>query len=164
MKLAVRRALRPCSAGRYLEWKDGSSKATLMATITIASLSDGEEEPTGSTERMSAVATGGTLTIPFKNENIYVQHTSESGEKSYIASVPDLIAVLDSGSGRSLGVPEFKYGIKVTVIGITGSPRWTDTPAGLAIGGPKAFGYDIEYKPLGEYVEPKSVVEEYAVS
>ena len=70
--------------------------------------------------------------------------------------------VLDSGSGKSLGVPEFKYGFRVTVLGITCSPRWTETPKGLEIGGPQAFGYNIDYKPLGEYVEPKSVIEEYA--
>jgi len=54
--------------------------------------------------------------------------------------VPDLISVLDFQSGRALGVPEFRYGLRVTVIGITASPRWTDTPRGLEIGGPEAFG------------------------
>jgi hypothetical protein len=33
------------------------------------------------------------------------------------------------------------------------SPRWTDTPEGIAIGGPRAFEYDLEYKALGKYVE-----------
>jgi Protein of unknown function (DUF917) len=51
----------------------------------------------------------------------------------------------------------------VTVLGITCSPRWSDTPRGLEIGGPAAMGYkDVVYKPLGKYVEPKSVVLEYA--
>jgi DUF917 family protein len=62
-------------------------------------------------------------------------------------------------------VPEFKYGYRVTVIGIACSPRWTETSSGIEIGGPKSFGYDdIEYKPLGTYVEPKSVIHEYAQS
>jgi len=61
------------------------------------------------------------------------------------------------------GVPEYRYGIMVTVLGITCSPRWSDTPRGLEIGGPAAMGYkDVIYKPLGKYVEPKSVVLEYA--
>ena len=137
-------------------------KGHSYGSITIAGLSREEDESADNTDRMPAVVTGGTLTIPFKNENIYAEHTADDGTKSYVASVPDLICVLDSGSGKSLGVPEFKYGFRVTVLGITCSPRWTDTPAGLAIGGPKAFGYDIEYKPLGEYVEPRSVIEEYA--
>jgi len=138
-------------------------KGHSYGSITTAGLSALEEDSTESTaNRLPAVATGGTLTIPFKNENIYAEHVAEDGTKTFIASVPDLICVLDTDSGKSLGVPEFKYGIRVTVLGITCSPRWTETPAGLKIGGPTAFGYDIEYKPLGEYVEPKSVIEEFA--
>ncbi|KAK5121095.1 hypothetical protein LTR85_005579 [Meristemomyces frigidus] len=141
-------------------------KGHSYGSITIAGLSASEEDSSAENiaNRLPAVVTGGTLNIPFKNENIYAEHTAEDGTKSMIASVPDLIAVLDTGSGKSLGVPEFKYGFRVTVLGITCSPRWTETPAGLAIGGPKAFGYDIEYKPLGEYVEPRSVIEEYAAA
>ncbi|KAK4542745.1 hypothetical protein LTR36_006121 [Oleoguttula mirabilis] len=141
-------------------------KGHSYGSITIAGLSAFEEDSSAENiaNRLPAVVTGGTLNIPFKNENIYAEHTAEDGTKTIIASVPDLIAVLDTGSGRSLGVPEFKYGFRVTVLGITCSPRWTDTPAGLAIGGPKAFGYDMEYKPLGEYVEPRSVIEEFAVA
>ena len=136
-------------------------KGHSYGSITVAGLSSDEDEFADSTDRMKPVATGGTLKIPFKNENLYAEHEID-GKKSYIASVPDLICVLDSSTGRSLGVPEFKYGFRVTVLGITCSPRWSDTPAGLAIGGPKAFGYDIEYKALGEYVEPCSVIAEYA--
>lgn len=139
-------------------------KGHSYGSITIAGLSTDEEEDAGSyIKRMPAVATTGTITIPFENKNIYVEHTAEDGEKTMIASVPDLICVLDTASGRSLGVlPEFKYGYRVTVLGITCSPRWSDTKAGLKIGGPGAFGYDIPYKPLGGYVEPRSVIEEFA--
>jgi DUF917 family protein len=70
--------------------------------------------------------------------------------------------VLDSGSGCALGVPEFKYGYRVTVIGIACSPLWKDSKEGIAIGGPRSFGYDLEYKALGEYVKPRSVIEEYS--
>jgi N-methylhydantoinase A/oxoprolinase/acetone carboxylase beta subunit/DUF917 family protein len=110
-----------------------------------------------------AVAEGGTLLIPFKNENIYAKHIANDGTEKYIATVPDLISVIDSQTGLALGVPEFRYGLLVTVLGITCSPRWTETPRGLEYGGPGAFGYNIEYKPLGKYVEPKSVIAEYAV-
>jgi DUF917 family protein len=131
-------------------------------TITITGEGeDNEDSDTTATNRMPAVKVGGTLKIPFKNENIYAEHTSESGETEYIALVPDLIAVLDTGSGCALGVPEYKYGYRVTVVGITCSPLWTDTPEGIAIGGPRAFGYDLEYKALGKYVEPRSVIDEY---
>ncbi|RDW60077.1 putative hydantoinase [Coleophoma crateriformis] len=128
--------------------------------ITIQQIADDDQEAAG--ERQS-VATGGLLKIPFKNENIYAKHISDDGKEEFIAMVPDLIAVLDTQSGKALGVPEYRYGVMVTVLGITCSPRWSDTPKGLEIGGTTAMGYkDIVYKPLGKYVEPKSVVLEYA--
>lgn len=136
-------------------------KGHSYGTVHIAAFGDDDQDEEQSADRMKPLAVGGTLKVPFKNENIFAEHTSEDGETSIIAAVPDLIAILDNGSGRALGVPEFKYGYRVTVIGITCSPRWTETPAGIEIGGPKAFGYDIEYKPLGVYAEPRSVIEEY---
>lgn len=150
--------------GKIVEVERRLFKGHSYGSITIASLSPDEEEDSSTSlaSRMPARASGGTLTIPFKNENIYAEHTTDSGAKSIICSVPDLICVLDVGSGRSLGVPEFKYGYRVTVLGITCSPRWSDTDQGLAIGGPSAFGYDIPYKPVGTYVEPRSVIEEYS--
>ncbi|TQN65061.1 putative D-/L-hydantoinase subunit A [Colletotrichum shisoi] len=141
--------------------------------VHIAALEAGDEDEDededeaardgGNAVAAVAVARGGTLKIPFKNENILAEHTDEGGKTEVLAAVPDLISVLDKESGRALGVPEFKYGYRVTVVGITCSPRWTETQAGLDIGGPKAFGYDLEYTPLGKYVEPRSVLEEYCL-
>ncbi|TFY80173.1 hypothetical protein EWM64_g3845 [Hericium alpestre] len=103
----------------------------------------------------------GKMRIPFKNENIYayVENSDESEEIK--ASVPDLICVLDAQNGEALGTPEYRYGLYVTVIGITASPRWTTTTKGLELGGPRAFDLDIEYKPLGVYAKPRSVIEEF---
>lgn len=127
--------------------------------VIIQQTQANEEESGSQTE---AVARDGTLRIPFKNENLYAKHIAEDGKESYVATVPDLICVLDTQSGRALGVPEYRYGVMVVVLAITCSPRWSDTPRGLEIGGPKAFGYDIPYIPIGEYVKPKSVILEYA--
>lgn len=130
--------------------------------ITIQQTQQSEEEQTDGAN-MPAVAVGGVVKIPFKNENIYAKHIAENGEEKYIAMVPDLISVLDTQSGKALGVPEFRYGVMVTVLGIACSPRWTDTPRGLELGGPVAFGYkNIPYTALGTYVEPRSVLEEFA--
>ncbi|OLN96116.1 Hydantoin utilization protein A 2 [Colletotrichum chlorophyti] len=130
--------------------------------VHIAAFESGDEdESANSKDRATAVAQGGTLQIPFKNENILAEHIDSDGRTRILASVPDLICILDNESGRALGVPEFKYGYRVTVVGITCSPRWTETQTGLDIGGPRAFGYDVEYSPLGKYVEPRSVLEEY---
>lgn len=134
-------------------------------TVHIAAFDQSEEEDdtgvSGSARRATPLVSGGTLKIPFKNENILAEHTADDGAVRTVAAVPDLIAVLDNGSGRALGVPEFKYGYHVTVVGITCSPLWTNTEFGLEVCGPKAFGYDVPYKALGKYAEPKSVIEEY---
>lgn len=136
-------------------------KGHSYGTVHIAAFDDNDQDEEQSRDKSKPLVSGGTLKIPFKNENIFAEHTSEDGTTRIIASVPDLIAILDNGSGRALGVPEFKYGYRVTVIGITCSPRWTEVQAGLDIGGPKAFGYEIPYQALGKYVEPRSVIEEY---
>lgn len=57
-----------------------------------------------------------------------------------LATVPDLIAVLDAQSGSALGTPQYKYGLRVLVLGITAAPQWTNTQRGLELGGPSAFG------------------------
>lgn len=105
----------------------------------------------------------GTLTIPFKNENVYAEHTADDAITTMVATVPDLIAVLDAQNGSALGTPQYKYGLRVLVLGITAAPQWTGSERGIALGGPSAFGFThIPYKPLGKYTQPRSVIEEYA--
>lgn len=47
------------------------------------------------------------------------------------------------------------------MLGTVGAPQWTDTERGLELGSLKAFGYNLPYEPLGVYVKPRSVIEEY---
>ncbi|KAF2001267.1 hypothetical protein P154DRAFT_521963 [Amniculicola lignicola CBS 123094] len=111
----------------------------------------------------------GKIKIPFKNENIAAIRLPEGGQdivgeeknENVLAIVPDLISVIDAQNGENIGTPEYRYGLLVVVIGITASERWT-SPKGIEIGGPKAFGMDhLEYKPLGQFVKPVSVIDEY---
>ncbi|KNG44127.1 duf917-domain-containing protein [Stemphylium lycopersici] len=113
----------------------------------------------------------GKIKIPFKNENIAAIRIPDNGEsetgkeknEDVLAIVPDLIAVIDAQNGEAIGTPEYRYGLLVSVIGITASERWTSAK-GIEIGGPKAFGLDhLEYKPLGKFVKPISVIDEYDV-
>ncbi|PVH89939.1 DUF917-domain-containing protein [Cadophora sp. DSE1049] len=98
----------------------------------------------------------GKMKIPFKNENIVAMVGEE-----VVCSVPDLICVIDAQNGEAIGTPEYRYGLLVVVLGIVASDKWTSTARGLEIGGPKGFGMDIEYKPLGVFKKPRSVIEEY---
>ncbi|KAL1604045.1 hypothetical protein SLS60_005637 [Paraconiothyrium brasiliense] len=111
----------------------------------------------------------GKIKIPFKNENIAAvrlhegveTETGEEKNEDVLAIVPDLISVIDAQNGEAIGTPEYRYGLLVLVIGITASERWT-IPKGIEIGGPKGFGLDhLEYKPVGKFVKPISVIDEY---
>jgi DUF917 family protein len=63
-----------------------------------------------------------------------------SADRQILAAVPDIIAVVDAGNGRALGTQDYKYGLRVTVVGITAAPQWTSTERGLKLGGPASFG------------------------
>ncbi len=74
-----------------------------------------------------------------------------------LASVPDLISMVDSETGEPIPTEEVRYGLRVTVLGMPVSPLLS-TPIALEVVGPKAFGYDdVEYVPIGDYVEHKPV-------
>jgi DUF917 family protein len=79
-----------------------------------------------------------------------------------LAIVPDLVCVLDAQNGEALGTQEYRYGLPVILLGITASEKWTSTSRGLDVGGPKGFGLnDLEYKPLGKFSKPRSVIDEF---
>lgn len=111
----------------------------------------------------------GKVKIPFKNENIAAirmhdgeeSKTGEERNEDVLAIVPDLVSVIDAQNGEAIGTPEYRYGLLVLVIGITASERWT-SPKGIEIGGPNAFGlHHLTYKPLGKFVKPVSVIDEF---
>ncbi|KAI1874588.1 hypothetical protein JX265_004796 [Neoarthrinium moseri] len=111
----------------------------------------------------------GLIKIPFKNENIAAIKFSRAKVDGEIADkegevlgvVPDLITVIDAHNGEAIGTPEYRYGLLVIVLGITASERWT-TERGIEIGGPKGFAMDhLTYKPLGKFVKPVSVIDEF---
>ncbi|HEY0275210.1 MAG TPA: DUF917 domain-containing protein, partial [Paenirhodobacter sp.] len=58
---------------------------------------------------------------------------------------PDLICLLDSVSGGAIGTEAVRYGQRVTVVALP-APAILTSPAGIAAVGPRAFGYDIDFK------------------
>lgn len=64
-----------------------------------------------------------------------------------VATVPDIISVLDSRTGDAIGTERLGYGLSVSVIAFACDPRWT-TEQGLQVAGPEAFGYELPYVPL----------------
>ncbi|KAI3394037.1 hypothetical protein diail_3302 [Diaporthe ilicicola] len=120
----------------------------------------------------------GLIKIPFKNENIaairvHDQEQNINGDDSetlekqedVLCIVPDLISVIDAQNGEAIGTPEYRYGLLVTVLGIAASDRWTGSARGIEIGGPEGFGiHHLKYQPLGKFVKPVSVIDEYDTS
>jgi DUF917 family protein len=90
---------------------------------------------------------GSKLIIRFQNENLVAIRDGE-----IIASVPDLITVLDSETAKPITTERLKYGLRVIVIGIPCDPKWRTTE-GLKVVGPKYFGYDIDYIPIEKRVK-----------
>ncbi|KAL4934878.1 hypothetical protein BDV06DRAFT_208116 [Aspergillus oleicola] len=138
----------------------GQGKITSVERVLKTGHTYGVLEVDGSLED----GTKAILKVPFKNENAFVEALVPTGETKILASVPDLIAVLDAETGTGLGTPEYKYGLRVMIIAIAASPRWTDTARGMAVGGPGSMGFeDVKYVPIGKYSNPRSVIDAFAV-
>jgi len=60
-------------------------------------------------------------------------------------TVPDLICVLDTLSGEALGTETIRFGQRVSVIALP-APAILLSEAGLRHVGPRAFGYDLDFK------------------
>jgi DUF917 family protein len=82
-----------------------------------------------------------------QNENLVAL---ERGQ--VLASVPDLISVLDSETADAIGTERIAYGQRVTVIAFACAPIWR-TERGIALTGPRAFGYDFDYSPVEELAD-----------
>lgn len=94
-----------------------------------------------------------TLFIEFQNENYLAYSKNADGAKQVLATVPDLISLVDMDTGEPITTEEVRYGLRVAVLAMSCSPLWT-TPEGLAVVGPDKFGFtEVAYKPVGTYVE-----------
>jgi DUF917 family protein len=80
------------------------------------------------------------ISINFQNEWVVAWHDGVP-----LASTPELICVLDSDTGEAIGTEMVRYGQRVTVI-VLPSPEIFLTPRGLDHVGPRAFGYDIDFR------------------
>ncbi|WP_033294826.1 DUF917 domain-containing protein [Amycolatopsis jejuensis] len=85
---------------------------------------------------------GHTMTLCFQNE-----HLVATRDGDVVASVPDLICVLDSDTGEPVTTESLRYGFRVTVAGLPCHPRWRSAE-GLELVGPAYFGYDHDYVPV----------------
>jgi uncharacterized protein len=87
---------------------------------------------------------GRLIRLELQNENLVAL---ERGR--VLASVPDLISVLDSETADAIVTERISYGQRVTVIAFACDPVWR-TEKGIMVAGPRAFGYDFDFVPVEE--------------
>jgi uncharacterized protein len=87
---------------------------------------------------------GRIIRVELQNENLVAL---ERGK--VLASVPDLITVLDSATAGAIATERIRYGQRVTVIAFACAPVWR-TERGIAATGPRKFGYDFDYHSVEE--------------
>ncbi len=85
---------------------------------------------------------GRTMKVWFQNEN----HISYIDDKPFVTS-PDLITVMDSNTGESYTNTMVEEGMNLAVLGAKAEEKYR-TARGLAILGPRHFGYNMEYMPI----------------
>src|SRR5207248_325825 len=85
---------------------------------------------------------GHRLKLSFQNEWIVAWRDREP-----IAMSPDLICVLDSVNGHGIGTETVRYVQRVTIVALP-APAVLTTPHGLELVGPRAFGYDLDFRSL----------------
>jgi len=141
--------------GEAVAHAEGSPVAALIAEIGAFRLlsgkvSDVERHTTSGFVRGSVVVeglgddAGRLLRLELQNENLVAL---ERGR--VLASVPDLISVLDSETADAIVTERIAYGQRVTVIAFPCHPVWRSA-RGIEVAGPRAFGYEFDYLPVEE--------------
>lgn len=82
------------------------------------------------------------LEIEIQNENLIARRNGE-----VVATVPDLIVVLEQDTGEPITTERLRYGYRVTVLAIP-APAIMRTEAALDVWGPRYFDYDVDFVPL----------------
>ena len=83
---------------------------------------------------------GSRLEIAFQNEWVLAWR-----DAAPVAMSPDLLCVLDTVAGEAFGTETIGYGRRVSVIALPAPPVFL-TPKGLDHVGPRAFGYDFDFR------------------
>ena len=85
---------------------------------------------------------GDEMTIDIRNEYL----VARLGDR-VVASVPDLITILDYETSTPINSERLRYGQRVTVVAI-GCPAFYREARSLAVVSPRCFGFDFEYVPV----------------
>lgn len=110
--------------GKVMDVRRETTRGFARGSVTLESLDDDS----------------GELVIEFQNENLIARRKDEP-----LAVVPDLITLVDVDSGGPITTELVRYGLRVEVLVIP-APPLLRTPEALAVVGPRAFGYNLDYQ------------------
>lgn len=82
------------------------------------------------------------LMIDFQNENLIARQND-----SIMCMVPDLICIISLDDGEPIGTESLRYGLRVAVLALP-APIELKSDKALAVVGPQAFGYDLNFESL----------------
>ncbi|MEI7548843.1 MAG: DUF917 domain-containing protein [Actinomycetes bacterium] len=82
------------------------------------------------------------MRLDFQNEFLIAYDGDEA-----VVTTPDLICVLDHENAQPITVEGLNFGQRVNVVGLPCAPEWHQ-PGMLELVGPRAFGYDTDYRSI----------------
>jgi DUF917 family protein len=91
---------------------------------------------------------GDSLTINIKNEYL----VASQGQR-VLASVPDLITIVDYETSNPINAERLRFGQRVTVFGV-GCPGFYRTERALEFVAPQCFGFPFSYQPIETLSRP----------
>ena len=100
-----------------------------------------------------ALHAGNDVVIEFQNEFIIARSSSEN----VLATVPDLITVVDTDTGEPIATSDVKFGLNISVLVLPAMPMLT-TPRALEFCGPKGFHINnVQYERICDFEKIKSI-------
>ena len=85
---------------------------------------------------------GHSLRLDFQNEFLMAERDGQT-----IVTTPDLITLLEAESGNPVTADSLRYGLRLVALAFEATPQWR-SPAGIALVGPRYFGYPVDYTPF----------------
>jgi hypothetical protein len=141
--------------GRALDNAEGDPIDALLQVVNGYRLIEGkiadvDRRVTGGFTRGTATIeglrgdSGRQLRLELQNENL----VALEGDR-ILATVPDIITVVDTQTGDVVSTELLRYGQRVTAVAFPCDPIWR-SEGGLRLTSPRAFGYDFEFRPVEE--------------
>ncbi len=90
---------------------------------------------------------GPPLLVNIKNEYLVARQNGR-----VVASVPDLITIVDYETSTPINAERLRFGQRVTVYGV-GCPDFYRTARALEFVAPRCFGFDFDYRPIEHLAE-----------